>query len=122
MLKKGSERKLEKGKGWSAVFLKQKLRRLLSDGKAQTLSVERMAVYQDGRADWTEFGGGSIPAVYWVSCPDDGESVGEVQFAFGPSEVKERKQKGDQKKKPSKTHVRSKETIAVRKVKQDRLR
>jgi len=114
---------LRKVKVWSGVFLKQKLRRLLGDGKAQTLSVVRTAVYQDGRADWREFGGGSIPAVYWVSCPDDGESVGEVQLAFGPSEVKKREQKKEHKKKPSKAHVRSKEArLAVRKVKRDRLR
>jgi len=61
--------------------------------------------------------------VYWVSCPDDGESTGKVQLAFGPSEAKERKQKREQKKKPSKAHVRSKEArLAVRKVKRDRLR
>jgi len=96
---------------WSAVFLSQKLRRVVGDEKARSSRSRE----------------GAIPAVYWVRSLDDNNLMGWVQPPLPnddsePRQNKGRKGKGRRKKK-SKSTIRVKEARLVRrKAERDRLR
>jgi len=64
-------------KGWSATFLRGKLRRLQLDGKGR-LELSRIEF---------ELGGGSVPAVYWATGSDELQPLGGFQPPF-PSDTR----------------------------------